>query len=263
MISSGQKWGSSSTSLLEDLLISPGTLYVISALSKVWVNNAVEATSSRLRVQEPAQCESRGGRPGLSVLMSLTVSVDVKQHRTILRPWSYFVPNMSWAFCPNELYGVSVWTDVKQHWTMSRFVPNMSTDIREHEALHHHHHSLPLSVSLSLCLSVSVSVHGGAVWNSRWPSWAFRPNEPYGFCGRKATLNHASALVTVCPWYFSPTSEDLWSSGFTTSSRLALPATRLSSRRNMRGVRPGWISDSVSTDSNSSVLFWYMIWDVC
>ena len=31
---------------------------------------------SPLRVQEP--CESRGGRPGLSVLMSLTVSVDVK-----------------------------------------------------------------------------------------------------------------------------------------------------------------------------------------
>ena len=28
------------------------------------------------RVQE--QCESRGGRPGLSVLMSLTVSVGVK-----------------------------------------------------------------------------------------------------------------------------------------------------------------------------------------
>ena len=30
------------------------------------------------RVQE--LCESRGGRPGLSVLMSLTASVDVKQH---------------------------------------------------------------------------------------------------------------------------------------------------------------------------------------
>ena len=30
------------------------------------------------RVEE--LCESRGGRPGLSVLMSLTVSVDVKQH---------------------------------------------------------------------------------------------------------------------------------------------------------------------------------------
>ena len=31
-----------------------------------------------VRVQE--LCESRGGRPGLSVLMSLPVSVDVKQH---------------------------------------------------------------------------------------------------------------------------------------------------------------------------------------
>ena len=31
-----------------------------------------------LRVQE--LCESRGGLPGLSVLMRLTVSVDVKQH---------------------------------------------------------------------------------------------------------------------------------------------------------------------------------------
>ena len=30
------------------------------------------------RVQE--LCESQGGRPGLSVLMSLTFSVDVKQH---------------------------------------------------------------------------------------------------------------------------------------------------------------------------------------
>ena len=39
------------------------------------------------------------------------------------------------------------------------------------------------------------------MWKSRWPSWAFRPNEPDGFCGRKATLNRASALVTVCPWY--------------------------------------------------------------
>ena len=45
------------------------------------------------RVQE--LCESRSGRPRLSVLMSLTVSVDVKQHRTMLRHWSQFVPNMS------------------------------------------------------------------------------------------------------------------------------------------------------------------------
>ena len=40
-------------------------------------------------------CESRGGRPGLSVLTSLMVSVDVKQYRTMLRYWSQLVPNMS------------------------------------------------------------------------------------------------------------------------------------------------------------------------
>ena len=33
-------------------------------------------------------CESRGGRPGLSVLTSLLVSVDVKLYRTMLRHWS-------------------------------------------------------------------------------------------------------------------------------------------------------------------------------
>ena len=40
-------------------------------------------------------CESRGGRPGLSVLTSLTASVDVKQHRTMLKHRSQFAPNMS------------------------------------------------------------------------------------------------------------------------------------------------------------------------
>ena len=59
--------------------------------------------------QSSTLCESRGGRPGLPVRMSLTVSVDVKQHWTMLRHWS-------------------------------QFAPNTSTDIRGHEALHHHHH---------------------------------------------------------------------------------------------------------------------------
>ena len=58
------------------------------------------------RVQE--LCESRGG-PGLPVLMSLTVSVDVKQQ----------------------------WTVRLRHW--SQFVPNMSIDIRGHEVLLHQH----------------------------------------------------------------------------------------------------------------------------
>ena len=34
---------------------------------------------------------------------------------------------------------------------------------------------------------------------SRWPSWAVRPNEPSGFRGCIAILNHASALVSACP----------------------------------------------------------------
>ena len=53
---------------------------------KCWVSvnryhrTAFKGTSTlkTFRVQE--LCESRSGRPGLSVLMSLTVSVDVKQH---------------------------------------------------------------------------------------------------------------------------------------------------------------------------------------
>ena len=40
-------------------------------------------------------CESRSGCPGLSVLMSLLVSVDVKIYWTVLRHWSQLVPNMS------------------------------------------------------------------------------------------------------------------------------------------------------------------------
>ena len=39
----------------------------------------------------------------------------------------------------------------------------------------------------------------GAVSESSWPSWAVRPNEPHVFRGRKAILNHASALVSACP----------------------------------------------------------------
>ena len=42
-----------------------------------------------------ARCESRGGRPELSVLTSLLVSVDVKNDWTVLRHWSQLVPNLS------------------------------------------------------------------------------------------------------------------------------------------------------------------------
>ena len=49
--------------------------------------------AEKIIVQE--LCESRGGRPGLSVLTSLLVSVDVKIYCTVLRHWSQLVPNMS------------------------------------------------------------------------------------------------------------------------------------------------------------------------
>ena len=50
---------------------------------------------STLHFQFQELCESRGGRPGLPVLMSLTVSLDAKQPWTMLTHWSQFVPNMS------------------------------------------------------------------------------------------------------------------------------------------------------------------------
>ena len=54
---------------------------------------SVSARSFLPIVQE--LCESRGGRPELSVLTSLLVSVDVKNYSTVLRHWSQLVPNMS------------------------------------------------------------------------------------------------------------------------------------------------------------------------
>ena len=50
-------------------------------------------SSSPTIVQE--LCESRGGRPGLSVLTRLLVSVDVKIYGTVLRHWAQLVPNIS------------------------------------------------------------------------------------------------------------------------------------------------------------------------
>ena len=46
---------------------------------------------------------------------------------------------------------------------------------------------------------MSEAYSSGAVWESRWPSWAVHPNEPSGFRGHKAILNRASASVTAGP----------------------------------------------------------------
>ena len=60
---------------------SPSVFY--SALGLGWfigtrINTELPEYCESVRVQE--LCESRGGRPGLSVLTSLMVSVDVKQY---------------------------------------------------------------------------------------------------------------------------------------------------------------------------------------
>ena len=42
-----------------------------------------------------------------------------------------------------------------------------------------------------------------AVWKSRWPPWAFRPNEPYGFCERNSNtepcfgIGHSLSLILM------------------------------------------------------------------
>ena len=59
------------------------SMYLLQSSGDVWT----------FRVQE--LCESRGGRPGLSVLTILMVSVDVQQYWSMLTHWSQFVPNMS------------------------------------------------------------------------------------------------------------------------------------------------------------------------
>jgi len=72
-------------------------------------------------------CESRGGRPGLSVLISLMpVSVDVKQYSTMSTHWSQLVPNMSEYRHPRTLSNTGN-TSTELNWgnTMT-WVPRFS-----------------------------------------------------------------------------------------------------------------------------------------
>ena len=59
----------------------------------------LKETRNKKQIIVQELCESRGGRPGLSVLTSLLVSVDVNIYRTVLRHWSQLVPNMSNDIC--------------------------------------------------------------------------------------------------------------------------------------------------------------------
>ena len=59
-----------------------------------WLESCQPHQLTWLTVQPIVQelCERRGGRPGLSVLTSLLVSMDVKIYWTVLRHWSQLVP---------------------------------------------------------------------------------------------------------------------------------------------------------------------------
>ena len=70
-------------------------------------------------------------------------------------------------------------------------------DTAHFKALYARHSAVARGKIYTQVRRVTALHSSGAV--SRWPSWAVRPNEPSGFRGRKAILNHASALVTACP----------------------------------------------------------------
>ena len=91
-----------------------------------------EQQLGHIRVQE--LCESRGGRPGLSVLMSLKISVDVKQHWTMPRHWSQFVPNMSTRH-PRTCSSTSPHEALLHH---TKLYFTTWSSVSPHEALLHH-----------------------------------------------------------------------------------------------------------------------------
>ena len=65
-------------------------LFLFDWLGVLWpqLSKVLKLARSAHRVIVQELCESRGGRPGLSVLTSLLVSVDVKIYCTVLRHWS-------------------------------------------------------------------------------------------------------------------------------------------------------------------------------
>ena len=69
-------------------------------------------------------------------------------------------------------------------------------------------------LSYILCYqAIDINHSSGAVWESRWPSWAVRPNEPSGFREHKELLNHARIGLRRIGLrlflIFQPTSEDI------------------------------------------------------
>ena len=119
-------------------------------------------------------------------------------------PWIRLTIEHSYIYIYIHSSG-AVW---ESKWTSWAVRPNEPSGFRGRKDLLNHASAL---VCLSLiCQPTSEDIKhpftspprphsSGAVWESRWPSRAVRPSEPSGFRGRKAILNHASALVSACP----------------------------------------------------------------
>ena len=137
-------------------------------------------------------CESRGGYPGLPVPNSpygLCGRKATLHERTLLID----ILGTNCDQCPSTVQCCFTSTEtVRLIRTKSPGRP---------PRLSHSSRALPLAhwraQSLNTLPCGDHAQSSGA--ESRWPSWAFRPNDSYGFCRRKATLNHASALAAVCP----------------------------------------------------------------
>ena len=136
-------------------------------------------------------CESRGGRPGLSVLTRLLGTLSINSSSSyVFRHSSGAVWESrwtSWAVRPNETSGFRGRKELLNR--ASALVTTCPSYVNWHLR----------TLSINSSSSYVFRHSSGAVWESRWTSWAVRPNEPSGFRGRKALLNRASALVTTCP----------------------------------------------------------------
>ena len=110
-------------------------------MNEAWTPcNKTEWNNVQILVQE--LCESRGGRPGLSVLTSLLASVDIKLYWTMLRHWSQLVSNICQPTSE----------DIKQHYLPTYLVtPDRQTCVRVPQTLN--------DIILCLLLLV-VSKHG-------------------------------------------------------------------------------------------------------
>ena len=144
---------------------------------------------------------ARGGRVcsrDSSVVLTMTrAAYDETLKKKIKKKWRLSTVKSIALVCGNDSNVIELnWTEL--NWKgRNRFV---STCFVKLCFWHRPQASFPATLKNDVVSQrLEFGQSSGAVWESRWPSWAARLNEPSGFRGRKAILNHASALVSVGP----------------------------------------------------------------